>query len=234
MDWSGLLFGPDGWGGLLLKGAGVTILLAISTLPLGFGGGLALALLKFAPYRTVRTGSEACITFFRGTPDLLVLFIVYFGLQALVDRVEKALAVDAHIELNAFAAGVVALSAVAAAYSSEVWFSALAAVPSSQLDAARALGLNKRQILFAVLLPQICPIALPGLGNIWNSLLKDTSIVSTIAVVDLLRAASEASRSTARPILFYGAAAAVYVVFGVASAMVQRRIEVRFDKKAAT
>jgi polar amino acid transport system permease protein len=229
MDWFSLLFGPQGWGGLLLKGAGITIALAVVTVPFGFGAGLALAVLKLSSNKAVRAFCNAYTTFFRGIPDLLSLFIVYFGLQALIDRVAAALG-GSHIELDAFVAGVIALSVVMAAYSSEVWVAALKSVPRGQHEAAKALGLNPRQTFRLVLMPQLMRIALPGLGNIWMVLLKDTSLISTLAVQDLLRAATEASRNTTRPILFYSAAAAVYLIFSIASGLVQGKLEQRTNR----
>lgn len=225
-----LLFGPQGWGGLLLKGAVVTILLALATIPVGFGGGLALAVCKSARNRIFRLICEGYTTFFRGIPDLLALFIVYFGLQALLDKISRLLPDGVHIELNAFLAGVIALGAVTAAYSSEVWVGALQSVPPGQREAAVSLGLDRRRVFFLVLLPQLVRVALPGLGNIWTILLKDTSLISTLAVMDLLRAASEASRNTTEPILFYSSAAAVYLVFSIASTIVQSRLERRANR----
>ncbi|MFI5011333.1 MAG: ABC transporter permease [Hyphomicrobiales bacterium] len=225
MDSFSLLFGPTGWGGLLLKGAVATILLAVTTVPFGFGAGLLLAVLKLSANRGVRLFCNAYTTFFRGIPDLLSLFIVYFGLQALIDRLSKVFGLETHLELNAFVAGVIALSVVMTAYSSEVWIAALKAVPRGQSEAARSLGLDPKKTFRLVLMPQLLRIALPGLGNIWMVLLKDTSLISTLAVMDLLRAATEASRNTTRPILFYSAAAAIYLVFSIASGLVQSRLE---------
>jgi polar amino acid transport system permease protein len=230
MNWFSLLFGPHGWGGLILEGAVVTILLAVTTVPFGFGAGLALAVAKLSSNPVVRALCEAYTTFFRGIPDLLSLFIVYFGLQALIDRLSKVLGFANGLELNAFVAGVIALSVVVAAYSSEVWISALKAVPRGQHEAAQALGLDPKRTFFLVLMPQLFRIALPGLGNIWTILLKETSLISTLAVMDLLRAASEASRNTTRPILFYSAAAAVYLVFSIASGVVQSGLERRANR----
>jgi len=224
-----LLFGPDGWGPLLLRGAVVTLLLGLATVPVGFGSGLALAIAKTAGHRGVRAFSEAYTTFFRGIPDLLALFIVYFGLQAALDRLGSVLGLGT-IELNAFFAGVLALGAVAAAYSSEVWVAALASVPRGQREAAASLGLDRRRTFVLVLWPQLIRVALPGLGNIWSIMLKDTSLISTLAVMDLLRAASEASKNTREPLLFYTAAASVYLVFSIVSAVVQTRLERRADR----
>lgn len=228
----GLLFGPDGWGVLLLRGALVTLALALATVPLGFGAGLLLAVGRVSAWRVVRAFSEAYATFFRGIPDLLALFIVYFGLQAVLDWLGQALGTP-HIELHAFLAGVIALSVVVAAYSSEVWVAALWSVPDGQREAARSLGLDRKRVFLLVVLPQLARVALPGLGNIWTVLLKDTSLISTLAVTDLLRAASEASKNTTRPLLFYSAAAAVYLVISIASGLGQAALERRSNRGMA-
>jgi polar amino acid transport system permease protein len=230
MAWFGLLFGPGGWAPLLLKGTVITVLLSLTTMPFGFGGGLLLALLKLSRNRFVRIFCEAYTTFFRGIPDLLSLFIVYFGLQALLNMSARLLGDAWRIEMNAFVAGVIALSVVVAAYSSEVWVASLKAVPHGQIDAAKSLGLHPRQVFLLVVLPQLMRVALPGLGNIWTILVKDTSLISTLAVLDLLRAASEASRATTRPIVFFGAAAAIYLVFSIVSGFGQAYLERRANR----
>ncbi len=221
-----LLFGAEGWAGHLLRGAVVTVLLSVATVPFGFGGGLLLALLRLSRWRGVRRCCAAYVWFFRGIPDLLSLFLVYFGLQALLNWLSGRLGVG-RLEMNAFAAGVVALSIVVAAYSSEVWLGARAAVAPGQGEAALSLGMRPWPVFRRVVLPQMVRVALPGLGNVWMVLMKDTSLISTLAVTDLLRAASEASRATSRPILFYGAAGALYLVFSLASGVGQALLERR-------
>ena len=221
----GLLFGPDGWIGLLLEGALVTIGLAVATIPFGFGGGLVLAVLQGSGGRIARAFCAAYTGFFRGIPDLLALFIVYFGLQALIDQAGKLLGLNAHLEVHAMVAGVIALAVVVAAYSSEVWIGAIDAIPPGQTEAALSLGLTQRQAFRRVVLSQLLRVALPGLGNIWTILLKDTSLISTLAVLDLLRAASEASRSTRAPLLFYSIAAGFYLLLSIGSGLVQAALE---------
>jgi polar amino acid transport system permease protein len=233
MTWFNLLFGPNGWSGLLLKGTVVTVALSLTTVPFGFGGGLLLAVMKLARSQTLRAFCDAYTTFFRGIPDLLALFIVYFGLQALIDKVSRLFGLAGQIELSAFAAGVIALSVVVAAYSSEVWVASLGAVAPGQGEAARSLGLNRRQVFFLVTLPQLGRVALPGLGNIWTILMKDTSLISTLAVTDLLRAASEASRATTRPLVFYTAAAAIYLIFSIVTVIGQSYLERRANRAYA-
>jgi polar amino acid transport system permease protein len=129
MGWVALLFGPDGWAPLLLEGAVITVLLSFTTVPFGFGGGLLLAVLKLSRNRVLRIFCDAYTTFFRGIPDLLSLFIVYFGLQSAFNVLASVLGDAWRIEMNAFVAGVIALSVVVAAYSAEVWVASLKAVP---------------------------------------------------------------------------------------------------------
>lgn len=231
MNWFDLLFGPKGWWGLLLQGASVTIALAVVTMPFGFGAGLLIALAKVSPRRWVRVSADTYTTLFRGIPDLLALFIVYYGLQALIDRISK-LGLP-HFELSAFSAGVIALAVVVAAYSSEVWVSALNAVPPSQSEAGRSLGLGSKVIFVKIVLPQMMRVAIPGLSNIWTILLKDTSLISTLAVLDLLRAASIASQNTTRPLLFYSIAAAVYMAISILASLVQAVLEKRLRRGMA-
>lgn len=235
MDTLSLFFGATGWGPLLLKGALVTVMLAVTSAPFGFGAGLVLALLKLSPIAPVRLACGGFTNFFRGIPDLLALFLIYFGLQALLNwmaqRLGSAFSIPAFsINVDAFVAGVIALAVVTAAYSSEVWIAALHAVPKGQTEAAAALGLSRKRAFLLVILPQLGRVALPGLGNLWTILVKDTSLISTLAVSDLLRAASEASRATLRPILFYSAAALLYLVFSIASGGVQAMLERRANR----
>ena len=230
MSWLGLLFGANGWAGLLLGGTLITVALSLVTVPFGFGGGLLLAVMKLSRSRPLRIACDAYTTFFRGIPDLLSLFLVYFGLQALFNLLAQVLGDAWRFDMDAFVAGVIALSVVVAAYSSEVWVASLMAVPPGLAEAARSLGLNSRQVFFLVQLPQLGRVALPGLGNIWTILVKDTSLISILAVRDLLRAASEASRATTRPILFYGAAAAIYLIFSIFSGVGQAWLERRANR----
>lgn len=230
MDGVALLFGANGWAPLLLKGSLITVSLALTAAPFGFGAGLMLALLKLTRVRPLILLADAFTNFFRGIPDLLSLFLIYFGLQALLNWVASQIGPDVTLEMNAFVAGTIALSVVTAAYSSEVWVAALKSVPRGPTEAATALGLSRRDVFRHVTLPLLLRVALPGLGNLWMILLKDTSLISVLAVGDLLRAASEASRATLRPLLFYGAATAIYLVFSIVSGAAQALLERRFSR----
>src|SRR3546814_6657544 len=118
---------------------------------------------------------------------------------------------DGYIELNAFTIGAIALGTVSGAYSTEVIRGAVLVVPKGQLEAARACGMSGWLLFRRILVPQIARYALPGLGNVWQLTLKDTSLISIVGLVEIMRSASIASGSTQQPFVFYGTAAVLYL-----------------------
>jgi polar amino acid transport system permease protein len=146
----------------------------------------------------------------------LTLFIVYYGGQILLQRV-LSLFTTAQIEVTGFLAGVIALGLVLAAYSSEVFLGAFRGIARGQYEAAQALGLRPLPTMRLVILPQLLRLALPGLANLWLVLLKDTSLVSVIALNDLLRMTNVAAGATREPFLFYLVACLIYLVMSIIS-----------------
>jgi len=221
----GLLgFGPDGWGDELAAGAWLTIRLALATLPFGLAVGLMAALARNSRRRWLRVSGNIFTTIFRGLPELLTLLLVYFGGQVLLSRI-ASLVSDGQVEVSAFVAGLVALGLVFSAYASEVFLGALRAINRGQFEAAYALGLRPPTVFRLVVLPQLVRLALPGLANLWLVLLKDTSLVSVIALNDLLRETSVAVRATKEPFLFYLAACLIYLAMSMVSSVGIARIE---------
>lgn len=211
-------FGPDGWGDELLAGAWLTLQLALTTLPVGLAIGLGVALSRDSGSRVLRMAGEAYATVFRGLPELLTIFIVYHGLPRLITRAvalaETALGRDPsgyQGEIGGFAAGVAALALVVGAFSSEVFLGAIRSLPAGQKEAADALGMSRLQSLRLVILPQALRLALPGLGNNWMTLLKDTSLVSIIALPDLMRQANVAAIGSREHVAIYLAACLTYL-----------------------
>lgn len=224
-DALGLLgFGPDGWGDELAAGAWLTIRLALATLPFGLAVGLLAALARNSRRRWLRVCGNAFTTIFRGLPELLTLLLVYFGGQMLLSRI-ASLVSGGQVEVSAFVAGLVALGLVFSAYASEVLLGAFRAISRGQYDAAYALGFRPSTVLRLVVLPQVIRLALPGLANLWLVLLKDTSLVSVIALNDLLRQTSVAVRATKEPFLFYLVACLVYLAMSMISSIGIARIE---------
>jgi len=219
-----LSFGADGWGDELALGALLTIQLAVAVLPLGIALGFAVALAKDSKYRVLRISGNVFTTIFRGLPELLTLFIVYFGGQILFQYIVSFFS-DVYVELSAFVAGVLALGMVFAAYASEVFLGALRAVSKGQIETSRALGLSEILTLRFIIVPQLIRYSLPGLGNLWLSLLKDTSLVSVIALTDLLRQTKIVVGATKEPFFFYLIACLLYLTMAIISSFGQTALE---------
>lgn len=204
-------FGPEGWGDELAAGTWLTVRLALTTVPFGLALGFLVALGRRSGHRIAAPLAAAFTTVFRGLPELLTLFLVYYGGQALLHAV-LAPVLDAPLQVSAFAAGVVALGLVFAAFASEVFLGAFNAVPKGQVEAARALGLSPVQVTRVAVAPAVLRHALPGLANLWLVLVKDTALVSVIALADLMRETQLAVGATDEPFLFYGVACLIYLV----------------------
>jgi polar amino acid transport system permease protein len=227
-------FGPGGWGLALLQGAGITISIALATLPFGLLLGLVVALGKRSDSLVLRWLSTVYTTVFRGVPELLTLYIIYFGIQVVVQELWRKLGLPGSFSIPPFVAGMVALGVVLSAFSSEVWVGALNSIQKGQREAAAALGLSKAQAFRLVVFPQLIRVALPGLGNNWMVLLKETSLVSVITLPDIMFITTRANVATKEPFLFFGAAMAIYLVFSLVSAWGLGRMEARTNRGFAT
>jgi polar amino acid transport system permease protein len=207
------------WTHELALGAAMTVGLALATLPFGLALGLAAALAKDSKSAVLRALGEAYTTVFRGLPELLTLLLIYYGAQILIQNMGFS------ISISPFAAGLIALSLVFGAYSSEVLLAALRGVERGQIEAARSFGMSPGLVFRRVKAPQTLRLALPGLGNNWLVLLKDTSLVSVIALDDLLRMSFIAAQSTRRPFVFYAVACAIYLAMTAVSTLLISRAE---------
>lgn len=226
-------FGPTGWGDEIAYGALVTFSLALATLPLGLAIGFIVALGKQSGERSLRAASDIYTTIFRGLPELLTLFLVYFGAQIGVQRLAALAGMQSGIEINSFVAGMVALGAVFSSYASEVFLSAFRAIPNGQYEGGHALGLSRWQTMRLVVMPQLVRIALPGLSNLWLILLKDTALVSVVGLSDIIRQASIAARVTKHAFLFFGIACLVYLALAILSSIAIGAIERRVGQREA-
>ena len=221
-----LSLGPEGWGDEFLRGAGLTLLLALCTLPVGLAIGLAVALAKDSRSLVLRGLGNVYTTVFRALPELLTILIIYYGGQIMIREVAGALGFPA-FEVNGFVAGLVSLGLVLGAFSSEVLLGALRAVPKGQREGSYALGLGRYRTFRHVIVPQLLRIALPGLGNNWLALLKETSLVSVIAFSELMRVTNIAVGVTKQPFFFYLVCCLCYLAMAVASSFVLDWLEAR-------
>ncbi|MCJ9674076.1 MULTISPECIES: ABC transporter permease [unclassified Neorhizobium] len=211
--------GETGWGDEIAFGVKVTITLALATLPVGLVIGFLIALAAQSEDKLLRLAAGIYTTIFRGLPELLTLFIVYYGLQILIQAVLASFGYAGRVEINAFFAGMAALAVVFSSYSSEVLLSAFRAIPRGQYEAGDALGLHRSRTMLLVILPQLIRIALPGLTNLWLILLKDTSYVSVIGLADILRQTGIAARVSKEAFFFYGIACLLYLILAMVSSV---------------
>ena len=228
-----LSFGDQGWGDELLAGCLVTLQLALASLAVGLVLGLLLAGAKLSHNLALRSFAEAYTAFIRAVPEFLIILLFYFGSEQLVRYLLGLAGLSIAFELPRFLAAVIGLSAIFAAYAAEVFRGAYLSVPEGQIEAGIATGMTNSQIFFRVRLPQMWRFAIPGLGNLWMVLLKDTSLAAVIAVNDLLRQAKIASESERAPLTFYLAAGALYLLLTGASDAARQKLERRAQRGIA-
>ncbi|TWB41867.1 ABC transporter permease [Nitrospirillum pindoramense] len=204
-------FGGRGWGLQLLQGMGMTLLVAVSAYLWGLLLGGAAAALKLSGHRGGRVAADVYTTIVRGVPSLLVIYLLFFGGNSAATWVVSLLGFNGPVELSALPVGILAVGTVSGAYSAEVLRGGALAVPHGQVEAAKALGMNRWLTFRRVMLPQVLRYALPGLGNVWQLTLKDTSLVSVVALVELMRVAYLAQGATRQPFLFFTTAGVLYL-----------------------
>jgi len=215
--WTLLSWGPDGWLDDIVSGAAVTVLLALATLPIGLTIGFFVALAKQSDEPSLRIAANIYTTIFRGLPELVTLFLFFFGGPLILQYLVRLVRPEATIDVNGFVAGMIVLAIIFSAYASEVFLSAFRAIPKGQYEGGYAIGLSYPQTMRKVILPQLLRIAFPGLENCWLSLLKDTSLVSVVGLAETLRQAGVAARVTKHTFLFFSVAALVFLILAVIS-----------------
>lgn len=202
---------------IILLGVGWTVGITLAAALLSFVGGIIFAVIAlYAPW-VIRQPFRLIEWVFMGTPLLLQLFLIYFGL------------VQIGIDLPAFVAGIIGLGLHFAVYNSELIQTAILAVDKGQMEAARTLGLSRGQALRKVVVPQAVRDVIPPIGNNMIALLKDSALVSVIGVSELTLSAQRVIGKTYRPFEFYIVAAAFYYVINLCMEWVQRRIERRIS-----
>ncbi|MFT7595230.1 MAG: polar amino acid transport system permease protein [Paracoccaceae bacterium] len=202
---------------VILIGALWTIAITVVSAIISFFGGIVFAVIALYAPKLVRLPFRAFAWLFMGTPLLLQLFLIYFGL------------VQIGIDLPAFVAGVIGLGLHFAVYNSELLQASILAVDKGQMEAARTLGLSRSQALRKVVIPQAVRDVIPPIGNNMIALLKDSALVSVIGVTELTLSAQLAIGRTYRPFEFYVVAAVFYYIINLGMEAVLRRIETRIQ-----
>ena len=212
-----LAWGSTGWGDDLLRGAWVTLTLALCSMALGLLFGLALAWAKLSRLFFLRWLAEGYTLFIRGVPEFLILLVVFFGSGQIINATLANLGFNVSVDVPRFAAAVAGLSAIFAAYACEIFRGAYLAVPKSQIEAAQAIGMTPVRVFLRVRFPQLWRYAIPGLGNLWMVVLKDTSLAAVIALDELLRISKLGGETEGRQLMFFVAAGVLYLLLTTVS-----------------
>ncbi|MGD0640047.1 MAG: ABC transporter permease subunit [Roseiarcus sp.] len=220
-------FGAGGWGAALLKAALTTFALSVAGFLSGAVLGALAAFLRLSGDRFARGAAFAYSALFRGVPDLLTIYLLYFGGSVGLTMVGRWFGAQGFIGLPAFTTGVVALAVISGAYQAEVYRGAFLAIHRGELDAARAYGMSGSTMLRRIVAPQVLRYAIPGLGNVWQLVLKDSALVSVIGLVELMREAQVGAGSTREPFVFFCSAAALYLAIAMITGSLFRHVERR-------
>ncbi|MGO4199631.1 ABC transporter permease [Rhizobium sp. YAF28] len=223
-------FGPDGWGKALLAGAWMTILVAISGYAIGALIGTFGAWAKISGGRGLRIAADAYTTILRGIPDLLVIYLFYFGGSAAVTALGRLFGAEGFLGFPGFLAGSLAVGVTSGAQFTEVFRGAFKAVHPGEIEAAIACGMGRALRFRRIVAPLTLRHALPGLGNVWQVVLKESALVSITGVAELLRQTQVAAGSTGLPFDFYVVAGAIYLIISTGSGLFLRRAEKHFSR----
>ncbi|GKX62659.1 arginine ABC transporter permease ArtQ [Pragia fontium] len=228
----------------LASAAGMTVGLAVCSLILGLILAMLFAVWESSRLKLFSYIATLIVMIFRGLPEILVVLFIYFGASQLLMTLADGftlfgltiqLQID-NFDVSPFLCGVIALSLLYAAYGSQTLRGALKAVPRGQWEAGQALGISKSAIFFRLIMPQMWRHALPGLGNQWLVLLKDTALVSLISVNDLMLQTKSIAIRTQEPFTWFMIAALVYLAITLISQYILSRIErhtTRFEREAS-
>ncbi|SFJ48100.1 octopine/nopaline transport system permease protein [Candidatus Pantoea symbiotica] len=225
-----LSFGADGWGRLILSAACTTLLLSLVALMIGAVVGSGVAAAKLSPQRWLRWLGESYSVVFRGIPELLVIYLFYFGGSGLITLVGQMFGADGFIEAPPFLIGALAIGLISGSYQGEVYRAARLALSKGEVEAAVAIGMPRWRIAQRILLPQVVRYALPGMSNVWQMSLKDSALVSVTGIVELMRASQVAAGSTRDYFTFYLIGGACYLVLTLVSNHAFRRAESRLGR----
>ena len=209
---------------LLMRGMVVTVSLAVFSLVLAtLLGGLGAAG-KIAGGRIAGAVVLAYTTLVRGVPDLVLILLIYFGGQRLINDLGAVFGWD-YVALSKYLSGVLSIGFIYGAYLTETFRGAYMTIPSGQVEAAYALGLKRLPTLWTVSLPQIIRFALPGYANVWQVLVKSTAVVSVIGLEDLVGLANDVGKSTREPFIFFAFVFCAYLVITFVSQTAFERLE---------
>ncbi len=214
-----------GYGPSIFEGTILTIELSLAALAIALLLGITGALCKLSKSFFLQKFAQLYTTVIRGIPDLVLMLIVFFGGQLMINQMAPLVGYEEYIDINPFMAGVLTIGFIFGAYMTETFRGAILAVPAGQLEAGHAYGMSGLQVFSRILMPQMVRHALPGFGNNWLVLIKTTALVSIIGLDDMVRKAALAAGATRMPFTFYMVVAVNYLIITSISIQVLKWLE---------
>ena len=220
-----LYFGNTGWGDELFFATLMTIAVAAAAILIGFVLAAIFTAFKLSKNKILNLIGGFYTTVFRGVPELLVIYLFFFGGSGAVMYVAKIFGYDGYIEVNAFITGAISIGIISGAYSTEVFRGAIQSINEGQFEASKVLALRKKIYYYKIIIPQMLRLALPNISNVWQITLKDTSLISVTGLVEIMRQSYIAAGSTRDPLFFYSFAAVLYLLLTFLSLKLFNKLE---------
>jgi len=225
-----LAFGDTGWGDELFRATIMTIAVAITAMLIGFSFAAIFTPLKLSKFKFLNLIANIYTTVIRGVPELLVIYLFFFGGSGAIMFVASMFGYNEYIEINAFITGSFAIGIISGAYSTEVFRGAIQSIDKGQFEAAKVLGFSRFKQFYKIILPQMLRLAIPNLSNVWQITLKDTSLISVTGLVEIMRQSYVAAGSTRDPLFFYSFAAVLYLSLTFLSMKFLNKLEVKYSR----
>ena len=215
-----------GYSWVFWEGTKITLLVGLSAVPIALGLGLLGAWAKLSGNALARSIAGAYTTVVRGVPELVLILLVYYGVTVLLQRLlSLATGGDVVVDIDPFTAGTLTLGVIYGAFTTEVFRGAFQALDRGQIEAAYAAGMSRTLAFRRIMLPQVWRFAIPGLGNVWQVLIKATALMSVVQLPELMRMTDVAARATRMPFTFYFGASIVYLLITIVSLLALHRAE---------
>ena len=225
-----LAFGDTGWGDELFRATLMTIAVSITAMLIGFSFAAIFTPFKLSKFKFLNLIANIYTTVIRGVPELLVIYLFFFGGSGAIMFVASMFGYNDYIEINAFVTGSFAIGIISGAYSTEVFRGAIQSIDKGQFEAAKVLGFSKFKQFYKIVLPQMLRLAIPNLSNVWQITLKDTSLISVTGLVEIMRQSYIAAGSTRDPLFFYSFAAVLYLLLTFVSMKLINKLEVKYSR----
>ena len=225
-----LAFGDTGWGDELFRATLMTIAVSITAMLIGFSFAAIFTPLKLSKFKSLNLIANIYTTVIRGVPELLVIYLFFFGGSGAIMFVASIFGYNEYIEINAFVTGSFAIGIISGAYSTEVFRGAIQSIDKGQFEAAKVLGFSKFKQFYKIILPQMLRLAIPNLSNVWQITLKDTSLISVTGLVEIMRQSYIAAGSTRDPLFFYSFAAVLYLFLTFLSMKLFNKLEKHYSR----